>query len=115
RGPHWRERRAPGLRCSGRLCGHPVAAELRPPLRRFLVRRLSSHGLLARRFGAGGQPVGALAQLRGRRVRRGLDLRGVPMKTITFHLDFVSPYAWLAFDALPRALQGLEVEVVRRT
>ena len=27
------------------------------------------------------------------------------MKTITFHLDFVSPYAWLAFDALPRAQQ----------
>lgn len=36
------------------------------------------------------------------------------MKTITFHLDFVSPYAWLAFDALPRALQGLEVEVIHR-
>ena len=33
------------------------------------------------------------------------------MKRITFYLDFVSPYAWLAFDALPRALQGLSYEV----
>ena len=26
------------------------------------------------------------------------------MKTITFYLDFVSPYAWLAFERLPDAL-----------
>lgn len=29
------------------------------------------------------------------------------MKQITFHLDFVSPYAWLAFAQLPRALEGI--------
>lgn len=29
------------------------------------------------------------------------------MKHITFYLDFVSPYAWLAFEQLPKALQGL--------
>lgn len=33
------------------------------------------------------------------------------MHQITFYLDFVSPYAWLAFDALPKALQGLSYEV----
>lgn len=35
-------------------------------------------------------------------------------RTITFYVDFVSPYAWLAFDALPRALQGLRCEVVHK-
>ena len=29
------------------------------------------------------------------------------MKHITFYLDFVSPYAWLAFQALPKALEGI--------
>lgn len=29
------------------------------------------------------------------------------MKRIDFYLDFVSPYAWLAFEQLPRALEGL--------
>ncbi len=33
-------------------------------------------------------------------------------KTLTFYLDFISPYAWLAFDALPQALEGLDVQVV---
>lgn len=28
------------------------------------------------------------------------------MKHITFYLDFISPYAWLAFDKLPEALMG---------
>src|SRR3954471_8624782 len=28
------------------------------------------------------------------------------MKTITFHLDFISPYAYLAFEQLPKALEG---------
>jgi 2-hydroxychromene-2-carboxylate isomerase len=28
------------------------------------------------------------------------------MKHITFYLDFISPYAWLAFCALPEALKG---------
>ena len=27
------------------------------------------------------------------------------MKHITCYLDFISPFAWLAFDALPDALQ----------
>lgn len=34
------------------------------------------------------------------------------MKTITFYLDFISPYAWLAFHALPQALQGISHRVV---
>jgi 2-hydroxychromene-2-carboxylate isomerase len=29
------------------------------------------------------------------------------MKHITCHLDFISPYAYLAFETLPRALEGL--------
>ncbi|MBE7939165.1 MULTISPECIES: 2-hydroxychromene-2-carboxylate isomerase [Ramlibacter] len=29
------------------------------------------------------------------------------MKTLTFHLDFISPYAHLAFEHLPQALQGI--------
>lgn len=36
------------------------------------------------------------------------------MKRITFYLDFISPYAWLAFERLPQALQGLSYEVVYR-
>lgn len=36
------------------------------------------------------------------------------MKTIHFYLDFISPYAWLAFDALPTALEGLSYRVVHR-
>jgi 2-hydroxychromene-2-carboxylate isomerase len=34
------------------------------------------------------------------------------MKTIHLYLDFISPYAWLAFDALPQALQGISARVV---
>lgn len=33
------------------------------------------------------------------------------MKHITFHLDFISPYAYLAFEQLPEALQGLSYSV----
>jgi 2-hydroxychromene-2-carboxylate isomerase len=33
------------------------------------------------------------------------------MKHITFYLDFISPYAYLAFERLPRALEGLTYEV----
>lgn len=33
------------------------------------------------------------------------------MKRITFYLDFVSPYAHLAFEQLPQALMGLSYEV----
>ena len=29
------------------------------------------------------------------------------MKHITFYLDFISPYAYLAFEELPEALKGL--------
>jgi 2-hydroxychromene-2-carboxylate isomerase len=29
------------------------------------------------------------------------------MKRITFYLDFISPYAYLAFEQLPRALEGV--------
>ena len=28
------------------------------------------------------------------------------MKHITFYLDIVSPYAWLAFERLPEVLEG---------
>jgi 2-hydroxychromene-2-carboxylate isomerase len=33
------------------------------------------------------------------------------MKQITFHLDFISPYAYLAFEELPQALMGLSYSV----
>ena len=33
------------------------------------------------------------------------------MKQITFYLDFISPYAYLAFEQLPQALQGLSYSV----
>jgi 2-hydroxychromene-2-carboxylate isomerase len=33
------------------------------------------------------------------------------MKQITFFLDFISPYAYLAFEHLPQALQGLSYSV----
>jgi 2-hydroxychromene-2-carboxylate isomerase len=33
------------------------------------------------------------------------------MKQITFYLDFISPYAYLAFEALPEALKGLSHSV----
>lgn len=36
------------------------------------------------------------------------------MKRIDCRLDFISPYAYLAFEQLPRALQGLSYEVVYR-
>lgn len=36
------------------------------------------------------------------------------MKTVTFYLDFISPYAWLAFHALPQALQGISHRVVHK-
>ena len=33
------------------------------------------------------------------------------MKTITFYLDFISPYAYLAFEQLPKALEGISYSV----
>ena len=33
------------------------------------------------------------------------------MKHITFYLDFISPYAYLAFEALPEALRGVSYRV----
>ncbi len=33
------------------------------------------------------------------------------MKQLRFHLDFISPYAYLAFERLPQALEGLSYEV----
>ncbi|MDO9359826.1 MAG: 2-hydroxychromene-2-carboxylate isomerase [Polaromonas sp.] len=33
------------------------------------------------------------------------------MRHITFYLDFISPYAYLAFEALPEALKGLSYSV----
>jgi 2-hydroxychromene-2-carboxylate isomerase len=36
------------------------------------------------------------------------------MRHITMHLDFVSPYAWLAFQQLPHTLAGLHCHVEYR-
>ncbi|MBS0392475.1 MAG: DsbA family protein [Proteobacteria bacterium] len=36
------------------------------------------------------------------------------MKEITFYLDFVSPYAWLAFERLPQVLEGLSYRLSYR-
>lgn len=36
------------------------------------------------------------------------------MKHIIFHFDFISPYAYLAFERLPEALQGLSYNVSYR-
>lgn len=36
------------------------------------------------------------------------------MKRIDFYLDFISPYAYLAFEQLPQALEGLSYEVAYR-
>lgn len=36
------------------------------------------------------------------------------MKHITFYLDFVSPYAWLAFERLPQVLEGVSYSVEYR-
>ena len=33
------------------------------------------------------------------------------MKQITFYLDFISPYAYLAFEKLPEALKGISYSV----
>src|SRR2546421_2627332 len=60
-------------------------------------RRLGPHdrGRQARRLVAGGET----------------DQSGNAMKHITFHFDVVSPYAYLAFEKLPDALQGLTYSV----
>ena len=36
------------------------------------------------------------------------------MKHITFHLDFISPYAYLAFEQLPETLKGISYSVTYR-
>lgn len=36
------------------------------------------------------------------------------MKHITFYLDFISPYAYLAFEQLPKALKGLSTMVTHK-
>lgn len=36
------------------------------------------------------------------------------MKHIIFHLDFISPYAYLAFEHLPKALKGLSYMVTHK-
>jgi 2-hydroxychromene-2-carboxylate isomerase len=36
------------------------------------------------------------------------------MKQITFYLDFISPYAYLAFEKLPQALEGLSFSIDHR-
>lgn len=36
------------------------------------------------------------------------------MKHLVFHFDFISPFAWLAFERLPQVLEGCNVEVSYR-
>ena len=40
--------------------------------------------------------------------------KGRTMKHITFDFDFISPYAYLAFEKLPQVLKGLSYEVAYR-
>ena len=37
--------------------------------------------------------------------------RGTSNDSVTFYLDFISPYAYLAFHAIPQALEGLSIQV----
>ena len=55
-------------------------------------------------------------QARGLAADRASAVRRQPawsdaMKQITFYLDFISPYAYLAFEKLPEALEGLSYSV----
>ena len=75
-----------------------------------LVRRLLAHARRDRGLG----PHGRRRQARGvaaarRRAHRDLGdgQERSAMKHITFYLDFISPYAYLAFEQLPEALEGL--------
>ena len=36
------------------------------------------------------------------------------MKHVTFYLDFISPFAWLAFEQLPVALKGVSYSVIHK-
>ena len=36
------------------------------------------------------------------------------MKQITFYLDFISPFAWLAFEQLPVALKGISYSITHK-
>jgi len=35
-------------------------------------------------------------------------------KTLTFYLDFISPYAYLAFERLPKIIEGRDLQVTYR-
>ena len=48
-----------------------------------------------------------------RRVEQ-LEAERAAMKQLTFYLDFISPFAYLAFEQLPQALEGCRYEVSYR-
>ena len=47
----------------------------------------------------------------GRPNQKSRENGGGPMKHITFYLDFISPYAYLAFEKLPETLKGISYSV----
>src|SRR6218665_410993 len=78
------------------------------PLRGLLSHARRNTPLVERRRPAAPPHLAAIARARGHRVAG----TGDPvMKQIRFYLDFVSPYAWLAFERLPDVLAGLSHSV----
>ena len=78
------------------------------------VRRLLAHASTRSPPGARMDDDGQARRVAAHRARRiGATPAQEPnaMKHITFHFDFISPYAYLAFERLPQALEGLSYSV----
>ena len=58
----------------------------------------------------GKREVWRAIELRAEAALRRRRRKTAAMKQITFYLDFISPYAYLAFEQLPQALRGPELQ-----